>query len=354
MEPAQSCQVCGTALPRDPLDPGPTLPTGGDQPLATLLYGALIGPIHSDYYLQKFARFDAAGKAAITWHWPAFFATLGWLAFRRMWAEALAFAALALTVGLTLFGMAPLFYDMSQELLWALLALYLLALMLLPALWANTVYYRHCNRRVAVALVAAADIRQTCERLAVHAASWRRAWIAAALTALIWLVCGAVAAWWVTATGAVLAPTATTATTPPATSPPEPTASAAAPIAAPASEPVAASSAPASAIAGSAPAPARALAPTTAPAATATPATPGVSKNGRFIVAVGQFAQDQNASRAYDKLEAAGMPVHSNTVQTSTGTLQMIRVGPYKTLQDAGAAAQQIKTLGLPAVVMKR
>ena len=71
-------------------------------------------------------------------------------------------------------------------------------------------------------------------------------------------------------------------------------------------------------------------------------------------MAVGRFAQEQNANRAYDKLDAAGLPVHSNTVPTQTGTLLLIRVGPYRTLKEARQAAQQIKKLGLPAVVLKR
>ena len=71
-------------------------------------------------------------------------------------------------------------------------------------------------------------------------------------------------------------------------------------------------------------------------------------------MAVGQFAKEQNADRAYAKLEAAGLPVHSNTVQTPTGALVLIRVGPFKTLHDARQAAQKIEALGLPAVVMKR
>ena len=355
MEPARFCQVCGASMPESPLDPGQAQPEGGaEQPLATLLYRALIGPLHTDYYLQQFARFDAAGKASITWHWPAFFATLGWLAFRRMWGEALVFAALSLTTALVLFGAMPLVYGTSPELLWVLLALYLLMLTMLPALWANAVYYRHCNRRVTQALVAAADIRQTCERLAAHSSNWRRGWIAAAVTALVWLVVGAVVAWWVAATGAALAPTVRTATVRPAASAPQPMASAAPTIAASASQPAAASSAsaPVSAPAAMAPVPHAEPKVPAKPkaAASAVPA----SKQGKFIVAVGQFAQEQNASRAYDKLEAAGMPVHSNTVQTPTGTLQLIRVGPYKTRKDAGAAAQQIKALGLPAVVMKR
>ena len=78
------------------------------------------------------------------------------------------------------------------------------------------------------------------------------------------------------------------------------------------------------------------------------------AKRGRFMVAVGQFAMEQNADRSYAKLEAAGLPVHSNTTQTEAGPLLLIRVGPYRTLQEARQAAAQVRKLGLPAVVMRR
>ncbi len=399
LEPTGSCQVCGAALAAtdpDPLSPEIGASAQAEQPLTATLYQALIGPVHTDYYLKRFARFDAAGKAGITWHWPALFVTLGWLAFRRMWTQALAFAALALTAALALFGVLPLIFGSSPEMLWSLLALYLLALALLPPLWANAVYYRHCNRRVTQALVAAADIRQTCEQLAAHSSRWRRTWVAAGVACAAWLFNGAIAAWLLAASGvlgpmgvkslphqaaqgpvlaasavpaaapATPASAAFAAAAPQAASAPVPSASAPAPAASVPKAPLPMASAPSA----PASAPATAVPPVPAPAASAAqsaaqrkaPAAPKVpasaaavaSKTGKFIVAVGQFAQEKNASRAYDKLEAAGLPVHSNTVQTASGALLLIRVGPYKNLADARSAAQQVKALDLPAVVMKR
>ena len=69
---------------------------------------------------------------------------------------------------------------------------------------------------------------------------------------------------------------------------------------------------------------------------------------------MGQFAQEQNASRVYDKLAAAGLPVHRHTVQKKTGTLQAIQVGPFDSPEDARQSAQQVEALGLSAIVMKR
>jgi cell division septation protein DedD len=367
-----------------------------EQPLVGLLYRAMVGPVHTDYYLRQFARFDAAGKAGMSWHWPAFFSALGWLAFRRLWREALLFVGLSATVGLALFSLAALVWGAAPEDLWLLLAGFLLVQSVLPAIWANGLYYRHCNREVTQALAAASDIRQTSERLALKASSRRRAGVVAALAAGLWLLALAAGAWLfsMAAEHDGAASTAAKLTAPAASSPMRPSASApamnmaasaataasaasaatastaAASAALPASAPAsaaapaqlasAAASAPATALAASAPASAALAAPT--PKAVVAPAVPTKpvasaaqgAKRGKFVVAVGQFAKEQNADRAYSKLEAAGLPVHSNTVQTPTGALVLIRVGPFKTLHDARQAAQKIEALGLPAVVMKR
>jgi cell division septation protein DedD len=101
------------------------------------------------------------------------------------------------------------------------------------------------------------------------------------------------------------------------------------------------------------PAPAKVRKPPAKPKEAASAAKAAASR-GRFMVAVGQFALEQNADRAYAKLEAAGLPVHSNTTQTEAGPLLLIRVGPYRTLEQARQAAALVRKLDLPAVVMRR
>ena len=66
------------------------LPSNG---VTAELYRAAIGPSAQDYYLKHFLRFDSEGKTSATWHWPAYWATLNWLIYRRMWAWALGYAA---------------------------------------------------------------------------------------------------------------------------------------------------------------------------------------------------------------------------------------------------------------------
>jgi cell division septation protein DedD len=426
------------------LSPEPAAsPAAPELPLTTALYRALIGPVHTDYYLSLFARFDAAGRSAISWHWPAFFATFAWLVFRGMWAHALAFFGFSVAVALTLFGVLPLVTPVSQEWLWSLAALFLAVECVLPALWANAVYYRHCNRLVTQTLQSAPDMKETTERLAAMAGTRRRAIVLGVLNALVWIAVVALGAWLalagpghsaappsrslsapltvasaplpVASTVLPAAPaSAATLVAAPASAPAPAASAASAPAAASASQPVTAASAPsplasaparvasapapmasavaaparvgpsvtaaasapapalASTSAASAPAPVKALAVTPAPKPAASkpapakvrkpPAKPkeaasaakASASRGRFMVAVGQFALEQNADRAYARLEAAGLPVHSNTTETEAGPLLLIRVGPYRTLEQARQAAAQVRKLDLPAVVMRR
>ena len=79
---AQVCTQCNYALSpiREPeLEPALTQ----DE-----MYRALIGHKNQDYYLNEFAKFDAAGKTSNSWHWPAFFVTFYWLLYRKMWPTA--------------------------------------------------------------------------------------------------------------------------------------------------------------------------------------------------------------------------------------------------------------------------
>lgn len=367
MEPAHLCQVCGATLPDDP-QPAPAAPTptavaGTDQPLTGMLYRALLGQIHPDYYLRHFSRFDATGKAALTWHWPAFFCTLGWLVFRRMGLYALGFAAFSVTAGLTLLGVVPLIWGASEALTWGAAAVFFLLVWVLPALLANALYYRHCNRHITDALVLAPDLHEACTHLALRSSTRRHAWWTGTVVALTWLCAGAWALWLVQAT---YLPTASRATAPaakpatPAVSSPVPAASetamlpASAPASAPAAPtPVSEPSAPvtATATAAAAAVPARAEPPARKPSGASPPAPSG---HGSFVVAVGVFAQEPNADRAYNKLAAAGLPVHANAVQTPEGQRLMIRVGPYDTRDQARQAAQKVQALELPAVVMRR
>lgn len=110
------------------------------------LYRAVIGRNH-EYYLERFRRYDGAGKAGASWHWPAFFITFFWMLYRKMWGVAAAYVVLMLasylilpTVGMMAGGVGGML---------AMSLVHLVAVMVLPALFANALYYRHCRNKIA-------------------------------------------------------------------------------------------------------------------------------------------------------------------------------------------------------------
>jgi cell division septation protein DedD len=123
---------------------------------------------------------------------------------------------------------------------------------------------------------------------------------------------------------------------------------------------VAAATAPASAARPAAipEAPARATAaPKRAPhaAASVTPSGPAsrATTEGRFQINVGLFAQRDNAQRAFDRLQAAGLPATTQELSRNGGRLTRVRVGPFASREQADAAAQRIRALQLDAVVVR-
>lgn len=160
--------------------------------VTTELYKAVIGPRNQGYYLRRFAKFDADGKTGATWHWPAFFSTLNWLIFRKMWGLALWFASLSLTLALAVFGLGKLALNYSDATQNALILLFLLAAFVLPGLYANSAYYRFCEKKITKALASDSGVQGACELLARQASSNRRWFVLALLNLLILaLVAGA-------------------------------------------------------------------------------------------------------------------------------------------------------------------
>jgi len=71
------CSSCGQPLAA-PAAPPPT-----DRAYLEIA----IGPRNTDYYVSRFERF-ASGGSKVSWNWPAFFVTLPWLLYRKMWPHA--------------------------------------------------------------------------------------------------------------------------------------------------------------------------------------------------------------------------------------------------------------------------
>lgn len=150
-------------------------PAISDQTDATNeLYKSVIGPINQNYYLRVFAHFDAKGKTGILWHWPAFFTTLNWLVFRKMWGMAAWFAGLSLIFTLAVFGIGKLVFSYSETTEGILTGVSLLLAFVLPGLFANAAYYRFCERTINSVLVSGVGVPGACDILTQRSSSRRR------------------------------------------------------------------------------------------------------------------------------------------------------------------------------------
>ena len=105
----------------------------------------VIGPNATDYYVQRFGWIQEG--RTLSWHWPAFFLTLGWLFYRKLWLLGLAYLALlsaglvvALSTSARLFG--------ASGIVGAYLLVFGLTFILLP-LYANRIYFAKVRRTIA-------------------------------------------------------------------------------------------------------------------------------------------------------------------------------------------------------------
>lgn len=172
----------------------PDIPVKQDTPemsdVTVQLYKAVIGPVNQDYYLRVFAHFDAKGKVGVLWHWPAFFSTLNWLVFRKMWLLALWFAAFSITFTLVVFGIGKLVFNYSPLAESLIGGVSLVLGFIVPGLFANAAYYKFCEKTINDVLVTGVGVPATCELLSRRASTRKRliALVLINLTALLLLV----------------------------------------------------------------------------------------------------------------------------------------------------------------------
>jgi DedD protein len=129
-------------------------------------------------------------------------------------------------------------------------------------------------------------------------------------------------------------------------------------------EPVASAQA-AVAPATSKPAPAAVLPPTVSP--TAPPAAPPAAKPapkpapaapaasavaGRWVVQVGAYNDVERMRAARARLQKMGLASYTQDVDTASGKRTRVRVGPFKSRQEADAVAARVKAAGLQAAVL--
>lgn len=113
------------------------------------IYKAVIGPKHQDAYLQYFLRADRLGKAPASWHWPAFFVTFYWLLYRKMWTIAITYFFLPYLVLIPIAIAAAAMGKSSDTFIGFAYLAYIVSLFILPPMYANAAYYKHCKKKIA-------------------------------------------------------------------------------------------------------------------------------------------------------------------------------------------------------------
>jgi len=379
------------------------------------LYRAAIGPRGQDYYLRQFTRFEADGRAGTSWNWPAYWATLNWLMYRKMWGWALAYLAAVLGLALLIFGVGKLVLDYSDTSALLLFLLLLTAAFVVPGLYANAWFYKHCTDRITGVLRNTPDVKQAVFELARQAPDSRRALALALANAGVLALVLTVVNWFQSADShlpllatheerplaggqsgqvrplaagpavrvasaraagasapAVAASAAAMAVvSAPAVVPAAPAVPAAASVATGPSPlmntsdrtlaPVQAESTPA--LSAAAPAASASAAATAAAAVTPEPvpaaARPALRASAPrvhyvWVIQVGAYAEDANAQSALAQVQALGLEAGTESFDSPKGRLTRVRVGPYTRKAEASKAALRIKSLNLPVLVIRQ
>jgi cell division septation protein DedD len=367
---------------------------------STELFRAAIGPVNTEYYLSKFAYFQTADHANASWNWAAALSTLCWLAFRRLWLIALAYAGAVVGAIWLVSGIGRAVFQFSEGVEHRLLMGFAIAAFALPGLYGNALLYAAYRKKITAALAHNATVPEACTMLSKRAPTRLHALvIGLASTALV----GAevVAHFDFPHFSTVPDNLLKTADpkpdagpiAPPAAAPPSPLGAQDTPDAATAAStadtPVAdirpASSVVADALNEASLAPAN-TATTSVSAATPTPAinqaakstdtkTTGAKKlssevkstsakaavrpktpvqpQASFYVNVGLFADSNNARSAYVKLTNARLPAVKQEFNTSKGKRTRVRVGPFDTKGEAQTAIEKVRALGLEAIILQ-
>lgn len=139
---AKFCTGCGSTLSTNEI----AAPNGEDE-----FFMAVIGPKKQDYYMRHFQRFDHNGKAGISWHWPALFVTFYWLLYRKMWLNALIYFLAPYMILMLIGIIGALSGNAAGEVMGIGYLLFMAGVFILPPLYANALYYRHCKNKIAEA-----------------------------------------------------------------------------------------------------------------------------------------------------------------------------------------------------------
>lgn len=171
---ARFCASCGRTLEM-PAEPEPAMPDRGDVEYVE----AAIGPSNTDYYLRKFERFASGGGYA-SWNWPAFFVPFLWMLYRKMWLWALLYLFVTPIAFGLLFGilLSVLPETTGAAVGWGL---WLLFIFIVLPMYANALYFKTCQSRIAEAKRYRAERRRQLERLWNMGGTSHVAWVVALL-----------------------------------------------------------------------------------------------------------------------------------------------------------------------------
>ncbi len=145
------CPQCATANPEESrfcTHCGHSLTEPTEDEVTRENFRAILGPNNQEYYLQRFEEYEANGKTTIGWHWPAFFITFYWLLYRKMWLAALLYFILPYVCTSLLGLVSSLLGASGAPMMGIGYLVYILAILLLPPMFANTLYYRHCQSKI--------------------------------------------------------------------------------------------------------------------------------------------------------------------------------------------------------------
>ena len=117
---------------------------GGDS---DELLAACIGPKNTDYYIRIFEKFRS-GRGAASWNWPAFFLTIPWLLYRKMWGyTVLYWFGLPVGLGFLAAVIAASIQDEGALMSFYYLGYVVIAFILVP-IFANRIYFGHVSNKI--------------------------------------------------------------------------------------------------------------------------------------------------------------------------------------------------------------
>lgn len=104
-----------------------------------------IGPNGTDYYLERFRRLGQG--STLSWHWPTFFLTLGWLFYRKFWLIGIVYLIVLPVLLSVLVGFFAAAFAGTGIL--AAYVVYFGFIFLVVPLFANRLYLAKARRKIA-------------------------------------------------------------------------------------------------------------------------------------------------------------------------------------------------------------